>query len=329
MKQIYTLIALLILSTTSFAQRPVNKMTDWWGNWSNPNHWSLSRIPQSGDSIVVPQYYGVVMNIPTTLNNIRLTVAGTLEIKDQLALDKTSEIKIVTGGVIRRFGSRPTVEVITINGVKKFDEKSNQIPGYAVANINTVASPFGFSSTAIVLPVKFSSFFATKNGQNVNLNWSTEIESDNSHFNVEKSVDGSNWKSIAMVMGNGNSSTTKSYSYTDKNVQPSVVYYRLSQVDVNGNATYTSVKVIRSNEESNSTTVYATSKQSIAVDFNKQISNNMVIRVFNTGGQIVAELKIQSSSYRVNVPVANAATGIYVVQVSDNNGFAESKRVML
>lgn len=330
MKQIYTLIAVLILSSTAFAQRPVNKMTDWWGSWKNANHWSLRRVPVSGDSIVVPQGYGVVMDGATSLNNVRITVAGVLEMKNTLTLDKNSEVKVMSGGTIRRFNQFQTIEAIIIDGVRKYDQNSNyNIIGFTVANKNTPASPLGFSSGAITLPIKFGSFFATKNGQNVNLSWTTEIEADNSHFNVEKSVDGNSWSNIAIVMGSGNSSTVKSYSYTDKNANASVLYYRLRQVDVNGTATYSSVKVIRSSEESNNTSVYATSKQSIAVDFNKQISNNMVIRVFNSGGQIVAEQKIQSSSYRVNVPVVNAASGIYVVQVSDNNGFAESKRVML
>jgi uncharacterized protein YdhG (YjbR/CyaY superfamily) len=328
MKQIYTLLALIVLSSAAFAGRPVITLIDEQGSWKKANDWSLNRVPQDGDSVVIPKGYEVIMDRDMDLSDIKIYVAGTLEMKNVLALDKTSEVIVASTGIINRFGARPGNEVITIGGVKKYDEKSNNIIGFAVASKNTSVSPAGFSA-ALILPVKFSSFYANRSGQNILLSWTTEIESDNSHFNIQRSVDGINWSGIAIMMGNGNTSTTKSYSYTDKNVQGAVIYYRLHQVDANGNATYSSVRVVRSNEENNSTTVYASSKQTIAVDFNKQISNNMVIRVFNGGGQIVAEQKIQSSSYKISVPVANAAAGIYVVQIADNNGFSETKRVML
>jgi len=331
MKNIYTLIALVIFSLSAYAdKRPVNTMTDWWGNWSNKDHWSLKRVPKDGDNIVVPKGYGVVMDKDSDLKNVIIDVFGILEIKSKLSLDKASEVIVETPGTIRRFGASPKTELIVINGINKYDQNSNyNITGYVIANINTKISPNGFSSTALMLPVRLTGFYATRSGANVQLSWSTDIEVNNSHFNLERSVDGSNWSNIAIVMGNNNSTTNKSYNYTDKNISSAVVYYRLRQVDMNGAEELSSVRVVRGAQENNATTVYASSKQTISVNFNTEIKNSFVVKVFTANGQKIAEQNFQSSSYKVSVNLNNATTGMYIVQISDNKEFSETKRVIL
>jgi hypothetical protein len=48
------------------------------------------------------------------------------------------------------------------------------------------------------------------------LNWGTAQEKDNSHFEIEKSADGRNWKNMAVVFGNGTTNDAHNYSYTDR-----------------------------------------------------------------------------------------------------------------
>lgn len=331
MKKIYTLIALVIISLSGFAQaRPVNTMTDWWGSWANKNHWSLNRLPADGDRIVIPAGKGVVMDKDINLKNVIIDVIGMLEIKNEMALDKASEITVETTGTIRRFGARPSNEVILINGVKKYDQNSSyNITGFKIANVNTTISPNGFSSTALTLPVRLTGFYATRSNENIQLSWSTDIEVNNSHFNVERSFDGTSWSNIAIVMGNNNSTTNKSYSYTDKKVSGAVVYYRLRQVDMNGSEEVSSVRVVRGSQENNATTVYASAKQTISINFNSEIKNSFVVRVFTAAGQKIAEQTFASSSYKVSLNLNNATTGMYIVQISDNKEFSETKRVIL
>lgn len=178
------------------------------------------------------------------------------------------------------------------------------------------------------LPVKFTGFYAVKSGENIQLSWSTAIDINNSHFSVERSFDGTDWTDIAIIMDNNISNTDKSYGYTDKKISNAVVYYRLRQVDMNGNKEFSSVRVIGGNQE-NTTTVYASTKQTITVDFNAEIKNNFVIKVFTSSGQKIAEQVFQSSSYKVSLKLNNATTGLYIVQITDNKAFSETKRVKL
>jgi hypothetical protein len=107
-------------------------------------------------------------------------------------------------------------------------------------------APFidNYQSTACVLPIELLSFTGeTISNKNI-LNWKTATETNNNHFSIERSIDGSNFFEIGVVNGSDNSTVTKSYSYTDISFANSINYYRLKQVDNNGAFKYFSIIAI-------------------------------------------------------------------------------------
>lgn len=89
------------------------------------------------------------------------------------------------------------------------------------------------------LPVSWKSFTATKGTDANNLRWSTASETNNAHFEVQRSVDGKTFETIAKVKGAGNSAKVLSYSYNDaKAPVAKTTYYRLKQVDFDGKSEY-------------------------------------------------------------------------------------------
>lgn len=87
------------------------------------------------------------------------------------------------------------------------------------------------------LPVDLIEFDAVAIGPQVaQLNWATASELNNSHFVIERSYDAQNFEEVGIVQGNGNSNETLDYSYTDNTIDNgiSIVYYRLRQVDYDG-----------------------------------------------------------------------------------------------
>ena len=76
----------------------------------------------------------------------------------------------------------------------------------------------------------------------IQVKWETVLEINNYGFNVERSTDGSTWNKIGFVSGHGNSTSVNDYSLNDMDVVPNVhFYYRLKQIDNNGNFKYTDV----------------------------------------------------------------------------------------
>jgi hypothetical protein len=84
------------------------------------------------------------------------------------------------------------------------------------------------------IPVTLTYFNAKTANGNVILNWETAQEINNHHFEIQHSLDGINFYSIGIVLGNNNSTILRKYQYTDQPVQAGVHFYRLAQVDNNG-----------------------------------------------------------------------------------------------
>lgn len=91
---------------------------------------------------------------------------------------------------------------------------------------------------AIPLPVELISFTAQENDlHQVEINWSTSSEINNSHFEVYRSINSTDWDLLERVEGSGNSNVIKDYHMTDILPASGTNYYQLKQVDYNGEVT--------------------------------------------------------------------------------------------
>lgn len=85
------------------------------------------------------------------------------------------------------------------------------------------------------LPVTLTSFTAVcKEDNTKEINWTTASEQNSDYFVLEKSTDGSAWIAIDQVDAATNSTSTLHYQSIDINRVEDLVYYRLKQVDMNG-----------------------------------------------------------------------------------------------
>jgi hypothetical protein len=88
--------------------------------------------------------------------------------------------------------------------------------------------------TGSTLPVSLLNFSAKEQAGNIQLNWQTENAINFSHFEIEHSVDGINFKQIAFL-----SSSEKSYLHYKPTATEN--YYRLKMVDKDGKFSYSSI----------------------------------------------------------------------------------------
>ncbi len=134
----------------------------------------------------------------------------------------------------------------------------------AVANLGTFTSASGvpfsevfftLGSTDAInpLPVTWLRFNGATDGAHHTLNWATASEINNDYFELERSIDGHNFTTIAVVEGAGNSVTELSYQYVDKLAPAGRVYYRVKQVDFNGKFEYAPEVVTLIREEAEDT----------------------------------------------------------------------------
>lgn len=105
-------------------------------------------------------------------------------------------------------------------------------------------------SSNSVLPVELINFEGFQK-ENYNLiKWSTLTEVNNDFFSIERSNDGLTWLMIDNIDGNGNSSTIINYEYKDIRYKRNLInYYRLKQVDFNGEYNYSGIIIINNNKQ--------------------------------------------------------------------------------
>ena len=109
-------------------------------------------------------------------------------------------------------------------------------------------STIGFyaKSAGFVLPIELASFNASYNSihKNVDIIWTTASEINNEYFVVERSTDGFHFESIKTMPGAGNSSELIEYITEDEHPQAGNNYYRIKQVDYDGQYSYSDVKSV-------------------------------------------------------------------------------------
>lgn len=97
------------------------------------------------------------------------------------------------------------------------------------------------------LPVTLSRFDAAWTPSGPVLNWATASETNNDYFAIERSLDGIAFKTIGRQAGAGTATTAHAYQYADAEgaaLAATTLYYRLRQVDSNGKATYSPVRLV-------------------------------------------------------------------------------------
>jgi hypothetical protein len=91
------------------------------------------------------------------------------------------------------------------------------------------------------LPVELSRFEGNTKGTFNELTWQTASEINNKGFEIERSKDGVRFEKIGFVEGNGTSRTIQNYTFDDKKPFNGLSYYRLKQVDNNGDFEYSKI----------------------------------------------------------------------------------------
>lgn len=327
MKAKFYIHLVLVLISTGLAAAPRTLITATVnnGNWSSAGTWNLDRVPQTNDSIVIPAAYTVVVDNSYTLNNVYILIGGTLNFNqnNKLALDINSVVNIVAGGTLTATHPTPN-ELITINNTTVYNGKDDGTLTGPLEATSTTGGGF----TEVTLPVNFVSFAANRSNGTVQLVWSTSNEINNSHFEVERSANGSDWETIGDVAAGANS-MGDTYTYTDEAAPAAQTQYRIRQVDLNGNYAYSSVVLVSGTTTTNTQVRIVSTGKTVSIFPGTESGGRIIVRVITIGGQVLQQQSFGSTPGRIDLTVATSTTGVYVVQVTDGSQWSIAREVML
>jgi len=185
---------------------------------------------------------------------------------------------------------------------------------YIGANASDNGSPT-LPGNMFVLPVELSQFEAQIQNGEVFLQWTTESELNNSHFNIEHSYDGRHFKQVGQRSGYGNSQTRQHYQFRHQPKQQGLQYYRLAQYDYDGTKTYSDIINIRLGRN-NQLIAYPTNTQGpLHLQWQQPTPPQSQLLILNTNGQLQQNLQLPHGSRATILNVQNLPPGPYIAQL--------------
>lgn len=175
------------------------------------------------------------------------------------------------------------------------------------------------------LPVELLKFnVSTTSDKKALLYWETASEINNDHFEIEKSNDGINFVEIGSVKGNGNTSQLHKYSFLDMNtILNEVVYYRLKEVDFNGETDFSSVIPIQINNQAFSlvNTTFNSQSNEMHVLITAVYPGSINYFLTDMMGKVVftGSGKTAKGENLIRINVNNLANGIYYLNVNSKD----------
>lgn len=264
MKQI-AIIALFFLGTFALNAQ----VATWNGGWTG-NPATATTIIINGNLGTGTQTYNfpnattVTINAPAVVNLRRINLPGGASI--YVAAGAQLTIRRINIGTS---SSNHPIAGVTYYGETTIDELQN-------------------------LPVELLSFELEAAEAGVVAKWATASESNNSYFDVERSADGIEWKSLGKVEGAGNSIEKLNYTFTDQTPLSGVSYYRLKQVDFDGKFEYVATEAIELGESTTVATPEAASVfpnpfvKDITIVLPGSVEDVNSVELYNLQGQKVA-----------------------------------------
>jgi len=213
-----------------------------------------------------------------------------------------------------------TISGISLNAAINFQVKLSLTIGSGQKDINTAnfKSNTLLASTGSGLPVEIIDFTGKRDMNKVILNWTTMSESSTRGFEIQRRYSTqSNFETVAFVNSKalyGTSSSTLNYSYTDANSSPGVSYYRLKQVDINGQFKFSIIRSVDGSKTKAQTLVYPNPavEGSTNIVFSNDEERN--IRLTDISGHVV---KNWNNYNNPELKIGNLKPGLYLVQINN------------
>jgi hypothetical protein len=96
----------------------------------------------------------------------------------------------------------------------------------------------------VPVPVELIDFSAKQSDESITLDWRTASEENNAGFEIQRKTEASDWISIGYVDGKGTTSQVQSYQYIDRKPIPGQNYYRLKQMDFDGQFEFSPIRTV-------------------------------------------------------------------------------------
>jgi hypothetical protein len=192
-------------------------------------------------------------------------------------------------------------------------------------NFTTGFSGFGAGVPGISpLPITLLNFDGHLQNNTAHLDWSTSQEEGSKLFGIERSYDGKTFVNIGNVPAAGNSSTERSYIFTDPAIAQDNNYYRLRQVDLDDHFTYSRILLLNDHDSPPAAAFTLLSNpftDQLDILFGPVPVGPVNARLLDiTGAELIRQSSIQGglSHMRIDLSNTHLSPGVYLLELNFN-----------
>ena len=185
-----------------------------------------------------------------------------------------------------------------------------------------------------VLPVQFLSFTGAHNKDNVLLNWTIIAEKEVDHFEIERSINNSNYSKIISLTKPVLLQVQQSFSATDNiaGVNSDIFYYRLKVIGKDGAVKYSNILVVRKNVANTDVKIIPNPANTyVSIQFYSEKNTDASIWLIDNAGKIVLthKQKVLKGFNTIQLKNINKfSNAVYILKIQVNENTATKKLVI-
>jgi hypothetical protein len=178
-----------------------------------------------------------------------------------------------------------------------------------------------YSRLSVPLPLTMLAYTATilPGPPEVRVDWTTAFEQNIKYFILQRSPDGQQFSNIDTVTPPDHSGIGHSYSYTDTSPLPNSDYYRLTQVDLDGNIRYYGILEVNlpSSESAGLHISPNPSAGSVNLELIRPEPGTLQISLLDAQGRVVKNWTYEKESivWNQTLTLAGVAAGSYFIRI--------------
>jgi hypothetical protein len=186
-----------------------------------------------------------------------------------------------------------------------------------------------------LLPVNWFSFNAAKQGNDAIINWVVGNEDAASYYELQRSINATTFNTVATI---NKANTGGRYEYTDaaiNNAGTKTVYYRIKQVDANGRANFSDIRMLRFDVKDININIYpnpAIHGFYVSVPLTNPGSKKVKLSLIAPDGQIVSIKEIPATlatNYYFDIKDKKFAAGQYNLQIIYEDSVLANKKIYI
>jgi lysophospholipase L1-like esterase len=177
-----------------------------------------------------------------------------------------------------------------------------------------------FGPTGGPLPATFlktNARFEKGKGQ---IQWTTSREINIAAFEVQRSLDGSNYSALGKINAHNNPASVYDYSFEDNQPAKGVNYYRIAVLDLDGKIQYSPILKLVTGSGKLLLNKISNQPNQLVLELQSSETQSLELQIINSTGALVSKLNKRVDAGNTNLAVATAhlSKGIYYLRLFSN-----------